>query len=906
MPGLTRPGLSAVAHSRTVNRMRAPPEGTITLLFTDIEGSTRLLARAGERYADLLAVHRRLLRQAFNDHAGYEVDANGDAFFVVFGSANEAVAAAREGQQALAAYDWPDGERVWVRIGLHTGEPNLVGDTYVGLDVHHAARVMAAGHGGQVLLTQTTRDLLSEATAVRDLGEHRLKDLSRPQRLYQLQIDGLLSAFPALKTMENRPTNLPVQPTSLIGRERELAEVTALLRQGDIRLLTLTGPGGTGKTRLALQAAAEMVEEFPGGVYFVSLAPISDADLVIPTIAQTLGLREQVGQSPLEALVDHLAGKSMLLVLDNVEQVLAAAAEIAAMLTADQGVRVLTTSRAPLRVAAEKLFAVPPLSVPDLASGEELSSVSRHEAVRLFVERAQAIKGGFAVTPLTGPAVAEICVRLDGLPLAIELAATRIAVLSPEAMLARLDQRLTLLTSGGRDVDERQRTLRATIAWSFDLLSEAEQTLFARLGVFVGGCRISAAAAVCDPDQQLGIDMFEGLASLVEKSLLRQRDDPDGEPRFWMLETIREYALERLRARHESEATEELLARDVISLALQARREVRLAEASVWLARLEAEQHNIRFVLDWLIARDRGDDTARVVAGVWYFWLSRGLAREGVPIAASAATLHYTTPLLRGETLVFAGELLSGQGRYAEAKPLKEQALAVFLEHGDPSEAAATLTDLGGIALAENDLVRARELHERSVTLREELGVPGGIAHALSGLADLELQAGRYDAARSASSRVVEIARATGAMELLSGNLHTLAEVELRQGAPSPAMVLVLEAVQVAGQTENLYLIQATLDGLARVVAALGAAHHASVLWGAAEAIRTEGGYVVWDQERHEESIAAARNAMDTAEFERMWEQGRRLTVEQAVAAAQTAASACLVGGFPTTTEGVP
>jgi predicted ATPase/class 3 adenylate cyclase len=867
--------------------MRAAPEGTITLLFTDIEGSTRLLARTGARYAELLAVHRRLLRQAFDNHAGYEVDSAGDAFCVAFGSAKEAAAAATEGQQALAGYDWPDGERIWVRIGLHTGEPDLVGDAYVGLDVHHAARVMAAGHGGQVLLSQATRDLLGDAMPVQDLGEHRLKDLSRPQRLYQLQIDGLPSTFPALKTIENRPTNLPVQQTSLIGRERELADVTALLRQGDVRLLTLTGPGGTGKTRLALQSAAELLDEFPGGVYFVSLAPVSDADLVIPTIAQTLGLREQPGQSPLETLIDHLAGKPMLLVLDNLEQVLPAAPEIAALLTAGQDVRVLATSRAPLRVVGEKLFAVPPLSLPDLASGEELVSLGRHEAVRLFVERAQAIRRDFAVTPLNGQTVAEICVRLDGLPLAIELAATRIAVLSPAAMLARLDRRLNLLTSGGRDVDERQRTLRATIAWSFDLLSDAEQTLFARLGVFVGGCRISAAEAVCDDGQQLGIDMLEGLASLVEKSLLRQRDDPDGEPRFWMLETIREYALEQLQARHEQEAVEESLARDVISLALQARREVRLAEASVWLARLEAEQHNIRFVLEWLIARDRGDDTARVIAGVWYFWLSQGLAREGIPIAKSAATLHYTMPLLRGETLVFAGELLSGQGRYAEAKPLKEQALAVFLEHGDPSEAAATLTDLGGIALAENDLAKARELHERSVTLREELGVPAGIAHALSGLADLELQAGRYDAARAASSRVVEIARATDARELLSGNLYTLAEVELRQGALSPALVLALEAVQVAGETENLFLIQATLDGLARVLAALGATDHASVLWGAAEAIRAEGGYVLWDQERHEESIAAARNAMDADEFDRKWEQGRRLNVEQAVAAAR-------------------
>jgi predicted ATPase/class 3 adenylate cyclase len=865
--------------------MAEAPSGTVTLLFTDIEGSTRLLRQAGEGYADLLLTHRRLLRDAFAVHGGYEVDTEGDAFFVAFASAKEAVAAAAEGQRALASHEWPENRRIWVRMGLHTGEPRLLDANYVGLDVHHAARVMAAGHGGQVLLSQSTRDLLGEDANLRDLGEHRLKDLSLPQRLYQLQVEGLPTEFPALKTLENRPTNLSVQPTPLIGRESELAEVAAMLAREDVQLLTLTGPGGTGKTRLALQAAAEIVDAFPSGVFFVSLAPISNADLVISTVAQTLGLREQSTQPLLDTLCEHLADKTMLLVLDNLEQVLKAAPDIAALLAAAPRLRVLATSRAPLHLKAERLFPVPPLALPDLAMEEEADSLSQYEAVRLFIERAQTVRPDFAITAANAPSVAEICVRLDGLPLAIELAATRIRVLSPQAMLARLDQRLRLLTGGSQDLDERQQTLRATIEWSYDLLSEQEQILFARLGVFVGGSRIDAAEAVCDSQADLGIDIFDGLASLVEKSLLRQRDDPDGEPRFWMLETIREYALGRLAARSEPESVEEALSQYVISFAEEARDKVREDEASAWLARIDAEQHNVRFVLDRLIARGHGDETAIVLWGVWFFWLSRGQGREGIALVEAALDLNYSTPLLRGEVLAIAGELLRVQGHYSQAKSHKQQALAIFLANDDQSGAAATLHDLGEIAAGEGDLAQARDLHEQSLALREALGQPAGIAHALSGLADVELEEGNHEAARLLLSRMIEIARETGSAETLAVSLADHAEVERRQGELPHALDVFREALTAAQEIGNLYLTQLCLDGIARVLGALGEPVQAARLWGASEAIREQGGFVLWHRRHYDEAVNATRTQASEHDFDRAWDAGRLLNTQQAVAA---------------------
>ena len=467
------------------------PSGTVTFLFSDIEGSTKLLHELGDAYADALAEHRELVRGAFAEHDGVEVDTQGDAFFSAFARATDAVAAAQEIQVRLAPGP------ISVRIGVHTGEPQITDEGYVGLDVHRGARICAAGHGGQVLLSQPTRELVE--VDARDLGEHRLKDLLDPQRLFQLGTED----FPPLKTLDW--TNLPVQATPLVGREQELADAIGLLREQ--RLLTLVGPPGTGKTRLALQLAAEVADEFEH-VWWVALDQVRDPRLVEPTIAQTIGARDD--------LDGYLRNRRALLLLDNVEQVLDCGPRLAELVTAASNLKLVATSREPLRLTVEQQYPVPPLPEDD--------------AMALFDERARAVRPDFAANG----AVAEICRRLDGLPLAIELAAARVKILPPEALLARLEQRLPLLAGGARDTPERQQTLRAAIAWSYDLLEEQEQQALARLSVFAGGWTLEAAEAVCECE-------LDTLASLVDKSLVRERDG-----RFSMLETIREFARERL------------------------------------------------------------------------------------------------------------------------------------------------------------------------------------------------------------------------------------------------------------------------------------------------------------------------------------------------------------------------
>jgi predicted ATPase/class 3 adenylate cyclase len=630
--------------------MAEAPTGTVTLLFSDIEGSTRLLQQTGDAYADLLSEHRRLLSEAFERHNGFHVDSEGDAFFVTFASAGDAAAAAVDGQRALARHPWPGDTEIRVRMGLHSGEPRLIERRYVGLDVHQAARVMAAGHGGQVLVSESTRVLLDARFQVRDLGDHRLKDLSGPQRLYQLLVEDLPIDFPPLKTLENRPTNLPVQPNAFIGRADDLEELEALLLRDDVRLVTLTGTGGAGKTRLALQLAAAVVEQFSNGVFFVSLAPIRDWELVVPTVAQTLGLREQSGEPVVETLTEYLRDKQMLLVLDNFEQVVAAAPVLAGLLGSAPRLNLLATSRTPLRLSGERTYAVRPLALG--------------ESVQLFGERAHAAVAEFAVTEENEEAVAEICVRLDGLPLAIELAAPRVRALPPPALRRRLDERLKLLTGGAQDLDERQRTLRGTIEWSYELLLSEEKTLFARLGVIVGGCRPEAAEALCDPDGALGIDVLDGLESLVEKSLLRQKADADGEPRFWMLETIREYACEQLQASGELDAGRRSHACYFAEVAEELDLESRTGDHAGVLARIDNDYANLRAAIDWARAKDDGELLLRLATSLWGFWATRGVVTEGSKTLEDALELSGQRParaLLGAVSLrLLGGSILGG------------------------------------------------------------------------------------------------------------------------------------------------------------------------------------------------------------------------------------------------------
>src|SRR3712207_5734721 len=584
--------------------MDGPLTGTLTFLFTDIEGSTKMWESHPQAMQGALSRHDVILRKATQEHGGYVFKTVGDAFCCAFTTASDALEAALVAQRTLLSSEWQETGPLRVRMALHMGVAEERDGDYFGPPLNRVARLLSAAHGSQVLLSlpaqELVRDQLPAQTTIRNLGEHRLKDLFRPERIFQLTAPGLPSEFPPLRTLDAYRNNLPLQPTPLIGREKEVAEVCERLSRSEVRLLTLTGAGGTGKTRLGLHAAAELTGEFEDGVFFVSLAAIRDPQLVVPAVARMLGVKEAGGQPLLESLEYYLDEKHILLMVDNFEQVLEAAPMVTELLSTAPNLKVLATSRIPLRLYGEHEYSVPPLALPDPRRSPSVERLTQYEAVRLFVERAQAAKADFSETNENAPAVAEICYRLDGLPLAIELAAARIKVLSPQKMLERLGNRLKLLTGGARDLPERQRTLRSTIEWSYGLLGEGEKVFFARLSVFAGGRTLEAIEAICDAESDLPVDVLDGLGSLVDKNLLKQEEGVGREPRFVMLETIHEYAREKLQESEEGEDIRRLHAEYFLALAEEADPGLEEgAQQAVWVERLEEEHDNIRAALSW-------------------------------------------------------------------------------------------------------------------------------------------------------------------------------------------------------------------------------------------------------------------------------------------------------------------
>jgi predicted ATPase/class 3 adenylate cyclase len=639
------------------------PSGTVTFLFTDVEGSTRLLHELGaEGYAEALAEHRRLIREACARHGGVEVDTQGDAFFLAFPTAPGALTAAGEMTEALSPGP------IQVRVGLHTGTPVLTQEGYVGGDVHRAARIAASGHGGQVLVSASTAQLV-ELDLI-DLGDHRFKDLSAPERVFQLGA----REFPALKSLYR--TNLPIATTPFLGRERELAEVIGLL--AGTRLLTLTGPGGTGKTRLAAQAAGMASDGYPDGVWWVPLAPLRDPTLVVETAAKVVGSKN--------GLAEYIAHKSLLMLFDNFEQVVEAAGDVARLLASCPNLDLLVTSREPLHVTGEQEYPVPPLV--------------HEEGVGFFLARARSVKPDFQ----PDDAVSEICRRLDDLPLALELAAARVKVLSSTQILERLEQRLPLLTGGARDLPERQRTLRGAIAWSHELLSVEEQRLFARLAVFLGGCTIEAAEDVCDAD-------LDTLQSLLDKSLLRHTDE-----RYWMLETIREYAGERLEESGEADELRRRHAEHFLALAEEAEPHLR-GNPKEWLDRLEAEHDNLRAAFDSLEASGESQLVLRLAGALWRFWHDRSHFVEGHRRLESAVAADERPTAARAKALIGAAGKATDARDYATARLRAEEALAINETLADVLGIAQSRFMLGYASVEEGDFERARPIFEQCARL---------------------------------------------------------------------------------------------------------------------------------------------------------------------------------------------
>lgn len=868
------------------------PSGTVTFLFTDIEGSTRLLQELGGAYTAVLDEHAAIIRRAVAEGGGAVVNTGGDSFFAVFPTPTGALQAAVAAQLGLAGHDWSSGQPLRVRMGLHTGEGVLRGDDYVGLDVHRAARIAGAAHGGQVILSGATRGLvereLPDGAALRDLGEHRLKDIVRPEHLHDLVIEGLPAEFPPPRTIEARPTNLPLQLTSFVGRQAEIAEIRELLDRS--RLLTLTGAGGTGKTRLALRVAAEAVANFADGAFFVDLSPVVDAALVPPAVAMALGVPEEPGRPILEGVKEHLRGRELLLVVDNFEQVTDAGPVIEELLSAAPKLKVMVTSRIVLSLRGEQEYGVPPLEPPDPDRLPDLLTLGRYDAVRLFAERAMAVSPRFEVTEENAPAVAGITARLDGLPLAIELAATRTRVLTPQQILPRLEKRLSLLTSGTRTLPQRQRTLREAIAWSYDLLDEADGRLFARLSVFTGGWTLESAEAVCDPGSP-DLEVLEGLSSLVDKSLVR-RIGTERDPRFSMLETIREFGQERLDADPDHAEVRRRHAEHFLDLTAEAEPHLIGEDQVQWLDRCEREHANIRAALRWAIDAGESDQVQAAAGALWRFWQQRGHLAEGRMWLAEALAM----PSGQGQTSARA-KALTGAGGIAWWQNDREgsgvfygEALAIERTLGSPARIAGALYNQAFVLAAGQDLEGAALLLDESLELFRSEGDEPGVAQVLVMLVIRDAMAGAWDRVVGKIEEVVAIWRRRGGGLLLAFDLVWLAFAYGRAGRPEDAEAAAQEALALFGHVDNLTGIALVLLDLA-FLRTWGGRYEAAIrLAGASESVRKRAGggpmpgfAGLLEGDPAEE----ARAHLPADQAQRAWDEGLAMTPEQAVAMAR-------------------
>ncbi|MGQ0569585.1 MAG: ATP-binding protein [Armatimonadota bacterium] len=953
------------------------PTGTVTFLFTDMEGSTRLLQEVGDAgYARVLAEHRRLLRAAFDAGDGREIETQGDGFLVAFQGAREAVATAVFAQLALKTHPWPDGAMLRVRMGLHTGEPISAGGGYVGLDVHRAQRICSAGHGGQILLSQSTRNLIEHElpgdARLRDLGLHRLKDLRRPEKVFQLLHPELTADFAPLKTLDALTNNLPVQLSSFVGREREIAEIKRLL--GAARLLTLTGSGGSGKSRLALQVAAEVLEEFEDGVWLVELAALSDAGLVHQWVALSLGVPEQSGRPLLASLVDYLQLKQLLLVLDNCEHVVAACATLThTLLRACPSLRILATSREGLGIAGEIAWGVPPLTLPDPQPQSQPETLLLSEAGRLFFERAVAAAPDFAISTSNVPSVVEICRQLDGIPLAIELAAARVRVLPVDQIAARLNDRFRLLTRGSRTALPRQQTLRATMDWSYELLSREEQALLRRLSVFVGGFTLEATEAICAGGGVEEPGVLDLLTHLVNKSLVIM-DEYGG--RYRLLETVRQYGLGKLVESSEAAGVRQKHRDWYLGLAVQAEPTL-LGAGEAWMDRLEIEHDNLRAALELSLGNSDADAGLRLAGALWRFWQVRGFWTEGrqwleAMLAAASDSVHAPCgKALRAKALTAAAALAQYQGDYERAVALAEESLASQQERGDKQGIAASLNILGNVmyekgnyraarkfheeslacgrevgdrhavaaslvnlaavadhegdyelaagfceeslalfrevddkrgsafalnmlgilASDQGDYVAARTRYEESLAIRREMGDKRGIAGSLSNLGLVAREQGDVAAARARYEESLAIRRELGDKHGIAASLRSLGLAAWRQGDDTRATELLQESLVIRRTLGTRVGTAESLEALARIARD---PERAARLVGAAAALREAVGARLPPSDRsdYNRQLEVARASLGDTAFAAAWDQGRAMTLEQAIEYALTAGTA--------------
>lgn len=914
-----------------VEIMLLRPSGTVTFLFSDIQGSTTLALRFPDEWPDARIRHNEILHNAITAHKGYTFRIIGDEVNAAFETPRDALEAAISAQYALNSEDWGRIGSMRVRMGIHSGPANLQEDEFEGyLTLSHVKRLMSLANAGQILLSEATETLLRGTLprdiTLRNLGEHLLKDFEQSEQIFQVVTHDLPAEFPLLKSQNFSPSNLPAQLTSFVGRRREINEIRELLSTN--RLLTLTGPGGSGKTRLALQVAAEMSEQFHDGIFLVALAPITDPGLVLSIIVQSLGIPETPGRSIKETLVDYIQNKSLLLLLDNFEHVILAASLVTELLMECREIKILITSREALRISGETDYLVPSLSFPNLAQLPSLESLSQYTAIELFVQRAKSAKSDFKLTSDNAPAVAAICHWLDGLPLAIELAAARTRLLQPQAMLTHIEHRLDFLTGGARDLPTRQQTLRNTIAWSYDLLDQNEQVLFRRLSIFVRGCTFKAIEAVVGefPDQVSILDLLE---SLLDKSLIQEVGGTHREPRFVMLETIREFGLEKLEASGEQNEISFRHATFFLSLAEQAKAKLESEGQADWINQMEHEHDNLRAALAWSRNAEKGGEICLSLASAMgYFWEARGYFSEG---RERLAAVLETEPAqkrtaARAKLLARSAELAYRQSDYPTTSALASESLAIYRDVGDRQGMASALIKLGNACVEVGDYTSATAYLEEALGIWRQLEDKHDIARALISLGWAALRPGNYSLAKTRLTEALALSRELGDTRRMGFELSGLGEVALRQGDTNLATRLVQESLDLRRKIGNKWGIGVSLGILGLIGIREEDWNHATTYLGESLAIRREIGDQsgsAWCLERLAEialahrrfekavrlygagaalraSIRSVIDPVDKFEYEskmvylrkevgekrflEMWEEGEALPLERAVA----------------------
>jgi len=859
----------------------------VTFLFTDIEGSTRLWEQEPERMREALARHDALARCAVQAHGGEVVKMTGDGLHAAFADPLAAVRATLELQEALADAGNTAGLALSVRCGLHAGAHHRRDGDFFGSVVNRAARIMCAAHGGQMLLSHAVAERLNgrlpDGVMLRDMGLVRLRDLSQAERLYQLVHPRLRTDFPALRSLGEVPNNLPHALTSFIGRARELADLRQRVR--DNRLVTLVGMGGIGKSRLSMHVAAEVLDEFSDGVWLVELAPITDGRRVPQAIASALGVKEEPGQSVEDALIRYLRTRRVLLLLDNCEHLVAEAAALAKhMLSAAPELKILASSREPLHITGESTYSLPPLAVPGLLGTFDPSMLATYDAARLFVERARLAVPEFEITEENAGAVGAICHRLDGIPLALELAAARVRALPPLQIAARLDDRFRLLSSSDRTMLPRQRTLRATIDWSYDLLPEGERRLFRMLAVFSGGWTLEEAEEVCACEDDTD-PVIDRLAHLVEKSLVFTED---GASRYRMLETVRQYALQRLLEAGELDSARDRHLQCFVRLAEQAKPQLAGSLQREWLARLDADRENLLWAHEWAgSSRDQAQAGLRLLISIKLYWFSRGFTELGhrLVVEALAREGAQEPNLLRSQGLFIAGQFRYFSGRNLEARECLEESLAIARRLGDSALVADVLQPLGMAAIGHGDLAAARAWLEEAVALLSSSGDKRALAGAVNGLAMLHRVEGNAAQAEPLFEQVVRLSNESGIPYAEAIGLLNLAMVLVDDGRPDTARPKLARALRIASQIASSPTAQSVLEVCAGLACAREEWHAATRFYGAAEALAASTGVRrdAADEAFLAPKIRRAREALGNAGFDAGCAEGASLASERAL-----------------------